>query len=145
MKKILYITFLIYLLFSSCNTSKILIKNRVYHDSKVIEGVSIEKGTNIIYKHYERRKGPDGYTKIILLEVIDKSIIFSGNVIKLDGYNKQVNVTYVNIGELSRESSNSFRGEMIIQEVQNERKLSINLKLECIDNKYLNIDEIIKW
>lgn len=101
------------------------------------------KGKHTIYKYYEERKKIS--KSYIVIEVKDSTILKTGNTLELNGFNNQINVFYVYIGEFGNQSSSNFKGKVNIIEMQNSKNITFNLDLISIDNKDLSINKIIKW
>ena len=127
----------------SCNFNKPLTKRYVYLNSTIVEGMDVSEGKNIIYKYYEKEKNGD--KTFIVIQVKDSTILKKGNIIELNGFNSQINVSLVNIDEISRESSSNFKGQVRILEIKNKKNITFILNLMSIDNKYLIINKTIKW
>jgi len=108
----------------------------------LVEGLEIGEGEYIIYKHKEYNKTE---TKIILITIKDKSILFTGSSIKLDDFNYKLDILYYVFKGNERSLSRSFKGEVTIQEFINEKNLSFDLKLKCLDKEGLDIDKVIKF
>ena len=123
--------------------NKTLTRRNVYFNSEILEGLEILKGNHIIYKYYEKRKNIS--KSYIVLEIKDSTILKKGNTLQLNGFNYQVNVFYVYIGEFGNQSSSNFKGQVSIMELKNKKNITFNLNLISIDNKDLIINKTIKW
>jgi hypothetical protein len=143
MKYTSIIIILITILICSCNSNKPLTRRNVYFNSVIIEGLEMLKGNHTIYKYYEERKKIS--KSYIVIEVKDSTILKTGNTLELNGFNNQINVFYVYIGEFGNQSSSNFKGKVNIIEMQNSKNITFNLDLISIDNKDLSINKIIKW
>lgn len=101
------------------------------------------KGNHIIYKYYEKiKKITKSY---IVIEVKDSTILKVGNTLELNGFNPQINIFYVYIGEFGNQSSSNFKGKVNIIKMKNRKNITFNLNLISIDNKDLLINKTIKW